>query len=134
MRRPSRLQPTFSVDGGLIYERELAFDSHSLVQTLEPRAYYLLVPPRNQADQPLFDTGYATVDFAQLFRENRFNGADRVGDANQLTLALSSRVFSATRGTEARPGQCRSDLLLPRPWDHPARPRPGGRFRLGHHR
>ena len=97
---PSRLQPTFSVDGGLIYERELAFDSRSLVQTLEPRAYYLLVPPRNQADQPLFDTGYATVDFAQLFRENRFNGADRVGDANQLTLALSSRVFSATRGTE----------------------------------
>ena len=97
---PSRLLPTFSVDGGLDYERELALGSQALVQTLEPRAYYLLVPSRRQDDQPLFDTGYASLDFAQLFRENRFNGADRVGDANQLTLGLRSRLLSPARGTE----------------------------------
>ncbi len=97
---PSRLLPTFSVDGGLIYERNLVLASHSLVQTLEPRAYYLLVPSRHQSDQPLFDTAYSSLDFAQLFRENRFSGADRIGDANQLTLALSSRLLSRTRGTE----------------------------------
>ena len=97
---PSRLLPSFSVDGGLVYEREIAFATQNLVQTLEPRAYYLLVPSTRQDDQPLFDTGYASLDFEQLFRENRFNGADRVGDANQLTLAVTSRLFSAARGTE----------------------------------
>lgn len=97
---PSRLLPIFSVDGGLIYERDLSLASRSLVQTLEPRAYYLLVPSRRQGDQPLFDTAYSSPDFAQLFRENRFSGADRVGDANQLTLAISSRLLSRTRGTE----------------------------------
>ncbi|MCB1788215.1 MAG: LPS assembly protein LptD, partial [Gammaproteobacteria bacterium] len=35
-----------------------------------------------------------------LFRENRFNGPDRFGDANQLTLALTSRVFSDQSGAE----------------------------------
>ena len=97
---PSRLLPTFSVDGGLVYERDITFGSQTLMQTLEPRAFYLLVPPHNQADQPLFDTGYSSLDFAQLFRENRFNGTDRVGDANQLTLGLGSRLLSPTRGTE----------------------------------
>ena len=97
---PSRLLPFFSADGGLVYERDMTFDSHALVQTLEPRAFYLFVPKRDQADLPLFDTGYASVDFAQLFRENRFNGADRVGDANQLTLALGSRLLSPIWGTE----------------------------------
>lgn len=97
---PSRLLPTFSVDGGLVYERNIAFASQDLVQTLEPRAYYLLVPSTRQDDQPLFDTGYASRDFGQLFRENRFNGADRVGDANQLTLGVTSRLLSPTRGTE----------------------------------
>ena len=97
---PSRLLPTFSVDGGLVYERDLAFGDGGLVQTLEPRAYYLLVPSRNQDDQPLFDTGYASFDFAQLFRENRFNGADRIGDANQLTLAVTSRLLAPESATE----------------------------------
>ncbi len=97
---PSRLLPTFSVDSGLMYEREIAFASQDLVQTLEPRAYYLLVPSTGQDDQPLFDTGYASPDFSSLFRENRFNGADRVGDAHRLTLALTSRLLSPTRGTE----------------------------------
>ena len=97
---PSRLLPTFSIDSGLHYERNLALASGSFVQTLEPRAFYLLVPSRNQDDQPLFDTGYASDDFAQLFRENRFNGADRIGDANQLTLGLRSRLLSSSRGAE----------------------------------
>ena len=97
---PSRLLPTFSVDGGLVYERRTTFASQDLVQTLEPRAYYLLVPSTRQDGQPLFDTGYAGLDFGQLFRENRFNGADRVGDANQLTLAVTSRLLSPSRGTE----------------------------------
>ena len=104
-RSPSRLLPLVSVDGGLVFERELRFAERPLVQTLEPRAYYLLVPARSQSDQPLFDTGYASFDFAQLFRENRFNGADRVGDANQLTLALSTRLLSPAQGRElARAG------------------------------
>ena len=35
-----------------------------------------------------------------MFRENRFVGGDRIGDANQATLALSTRLFGADDGVE----------------------------------
>jgi len=37
---------------------------------------------------------------AHLFRDNRFTGGDRIGDANQLTLALTSRVLKPDTGAE----------------------------------
>ena len=90
---PSRLIPTFSLDGGAFLERPFRFADRALIQTLEPRAYYLFTPFDGQDDQPVFDTGQYTFSFAQLFRDDRFAGADRVGDANQLTLALTSRFL-----------------------------------------
>lgn len=90
---PSRLIPTFSLDGGAFFERPFKFADRSLIQTLEPRAYYLFTPFDGQDDQPVFDTAEYTFSFAQLFRDDRFAGADRVGDANQLTLALTSRFL-----------------------------------------
>ena len=41
-----------------------------------------------------------TYNYAQLFTENRFVGGDRFGDANQATLALTSR-FLRSGGQEA---------------------------------
>lgn len=95
--RPDRSVPIMSVDSGLFFDRPLADGG---LQTLEPRAYYLYVPYRDQDALPLFDTGRRDFSFDQLFREDRFTGPDRVGDANQLTLALTSRRLDATSGEE----------------------------------
>ncbi|MFU8831815.1 MAG: LPS-assembly protein LptD, partial [Wenzhouxiangella sp.] len=84
-----------SVDAGMVFERGL---NGGRVQTLEPRLFYLYVPNKNQADIPAFDTRELTFGFSQLFHHNRFSGPDRQGDANQLTLALTSRVLETGDG------------------------------------
>lgn len=97
----SRGLPIFSVDSGLIYERNVNWRGRDLIQTLEPRAYYLRVPYRDQRRIPLFDTAIADFNYAQIFSENSFVGGDRMSDANQLTLAATSRLISSTTGQEA---------------------------------
>ena len=87
-----------SVDAGLFFERE--FSNNKIIQTLEPRLFYLHVPFENHTDIPLFDTGEYDFTFAQLFRENRFTGIDRIADSNQFTLALSSRFITKETGDE----------------------------------
>ena len=99
---PSRLVPSFSLDGGAFFERPVTFHGRSLTHTIEPRLYYLYVPFRSQDDLPIFDTGHFTFNFAQIFRENRFSGRDRIGDANQVTLALTSRLLDERGGELAR--------------------------------
>ena len=95
---PTRTLPSFSIDGGLIFERE-AF-SNRVRNTLEPRLFYLYTPERNHEDIPLFDTGEYEFSFAQLFRTDRFTNADRVSDANQLTAALTTRFINQNSGDE----------------------------------
>jgi len=97
----SRTLPIFSLDSGLIYERQTNWQGQSLLQTLEPRAYYLRIPNRDQSRIPLFDTAIADFNYAQIFSENGFVGGDRINDANQLTLAVTSRVLYAATGQEA---------------------------------
>ena len=97
---PSRGLPIYSVDSGLYLERGLKLFGSALTQTLEPRLYYLYVARRNQEDFPVFDTTQALLTFYQLFETNRFTGPDRMGDANQLTAAVTSRVLSNTTGFE----------------------------------
>jgi len=86
-----------SIDAGLFFERPL---SGGYQQTLEPRLYYLNVPFKEQGDIPLFDTSTPNFTVAQLFRDNRFVGRDRIGDANQLTFALTSRILNPNTGIE----------------------------------
>jgi len=62
--------------------------------------YYVYVPHRDQDDIPLFDTGLADFNFAQIFSENAFVGSDRISDANQLTAALTSRLINPQTGAE----------------------------------
>ena len=97
---PSRTLPIFSLDSGLYLERDLNWFGKNLVQTLEPRLYYLYVPYRDQSELPLFDTGRSTESFAQYFSDNRFSGPDRVGDANQVTAGVTSRFMNAASGRE----------------------------------
>ncbi len=97
---PERSLYTASLDTGLIIEREGSWFGNAFTQTLEPRLFYLYTPRENQDELPVFDTSEFDLSFANLFRENRFNGADRVGDANHLTVALTSRTLDGGTGEE----------------------------------
>lgn len=99
-RSPSRGTPIASLDAGMIFERQAHLFGRGMLQTLEPRLYYLRVPYENQDDLPLFDTQELTFGFAQLFRSNRFSGADRQMDANQATFALTTRLLEESSGRE----------------------------------
>ncbi|MDR1164047.1 MAG: LPS assembly protein LptD [Candidatus Accumulibacter sp.] len=92
--------PVFSVDSGMTFERKSHWFGRDYTQTLEPRLYYLNIPYKNQSQIPVFDTGLADFNFAQIFSENQFSSWDRVSNANQLTAGLSSRLLDPRNGTE----------------------------------
>lgn len=106
---PSRNLPIASIDAGLTFDRNANWFGKQYTQTLEPRLYYLRVPYRNQDDIPIFDTSYQTFDYWQLFSPNQFSGADRQMNANDLTLALTSRLLdeSGAERLSASVGQIR---------------------------
>lgn len=87
--------PQFALKGGLVFERPIQFFGQSYTQTLEPETQYLYVPHQNQSKLPLFDTGNRSLAFSNLFALNRFTGSDRIGDANQITTALTTRFLDA---------------------------------------
>ncbi|WP_255992165.1 LPS-assembly protein LptD [Chitinolyticbacter albus] len=96
----SRVVPLFSLDSGLVFERDDTFRGLAYTQTLEPRAYYVYVPYRDQSMLPNFDSGQTDFSLAQIFTENQFSGNDRINDANQLTLAVTSRFYESETGIE----------------------------------
>lgn len=96
----NRTLPTLSIDSGLFFDRETNWFGEKIDQTLEPRLYYLYTPYEDQSSLPVFDTSSHGLSFGNLFLENRFSGADRVGDANQLTAALTSRSLNGESGRE----------------------------------
>ena len=95
-----RSLPIGSLDSGLFFERSLSLSDAAYTQTLEPRLYYLHVPYRDQNALPLFDTTLSDFSFSQMFRDNRFTGVDRQGDAEQMTVALTSRFIENAVGAE----------------------------------
>ena len=97
----SRVVPTFSLDSGLQFERKASVFGRSLTQTLEPRAFYVRTPFRDQSFLPNYDSGVNSFNFATLFTENAFVGDDRISDANLLTLGLTSRLLDPATGAEA---------------------------------
>ncbi len=96
-RSPSRVAPAFTLDSGLVFEREL---SGGRVQTLEPRALYTYVPYRNQDAIPLFDTGLPDLRLERLFDPQRYVGGDRLADANQVALGITSRLLDNDTGRQ----------------------------------
>ena len=97
----SRVVPTFSLDTGLQFERDAAYFGRSFIQTLEPRAFYVRTPFRDQNYLPNYDSGANSFNFATIFTENAFVGNDRISDANLLTLGLTSRLIDHASGAEA---------------------------------
>ncbi|AYQ27791.1 MULTISPECIES: LPS-assembly protein LptD [unclassified Polaromonas] len=97
----SRVVPTFSLDAGLQFERNASFLGRSFTQTLEPRAFYVRTPYRDQSLLPNYDSGINDFNFATVFTENAFVGNDRISDANLLTLGVTSRLLDPGTGAEA---------------------------------
>ncbi len=96
----SSVVPTFSLDSGLVFERESALWGRSFVQTLEPRAFYVYTPYRNQSMLPNYDTGIADFNFASIYMENAFVGHDKIADNNLLTMGLSTRFLDPDSGSQ----------------------------------
>ncbi len=96
----SRVVPTFSIDSGLQYERKTSYFGRNFTQTLEPRAFYVRTPYRDQSVLPNYDSGLNDFNFATVFSENTFVGNDRISDANLLTLGVTSRLLDPDTGAE----------------------------------
>lgn len=98
---PSFAVPIVSIDSGLYLEKNAKWFGESVLQTLEPRLFYAFAPEEDQSDVPIFDTSQVSLDnVSNIYRENRFFGEDRVGDTNQLTLGLTTRVIENESGDE----------------------------------
>jgi len=96
---PTRKLPFARVDTGLVFERNAGSQGQRTL-TLEPRVVYSYVPYRNQDGLPIFDTGLPDLNLTELFRTNRYVGEDRIGDANQVAVALTTRLFDHVSGAQ----------------------------------
>jgi LPS-assembly protein len=94
----TRSVPIASVDTGLILER--AMNGSNRIQTIEPRLLYVSIPYRNQDDLPIFDTITPDLNLVQLYRKNRFLGLDRIGDTEQVSIGVTTRVLDLDTGRE----------------------------------
>ncbi len=92
--------PTFSLDSGLVFEREATLMGRNVVQTLEPRAFYVYTPYRDQSMLPNYDTGANDFNFATIYTENAFVGNDKIADNNLLTLGLTTRYIDPDNGAQ----------------------------------
>ncbi|HZR37144.1 MAG TPA: LPS assembly protein LptD [Nevskia sp.] len=93
--QPQRTLPVLSGEGGLHFER---ITDSGVLQTLEPKLFYLYVPYHAQDQLPVFDSGEPDFDFPELFARNRYTGEDRISDANQITSAVTTRLIDPDSG------------------------------------
>ncbi|MHB1948943.1 MAG: LPS-assembly protein LptD [Gammaproteobacteria bacterium] len=99
-KNPSRMLPIFDLNSELYFERHASLFKKYYRQTLEPRFYYTYIPFRDQNQLPIFDTTVNTLTYDQLFMYNRFSGLDRINDANQIAVGLTTRLIEGQSGTE----------------------------------
>jgi LPS-assembly protein len=97
----TRVVPTVSLDSGLVFERDASFFGRNFRQTLEPRAFYVNTPYRDQSMLPNYDSAANDFNFATIYTENAFGGNDRIADNNLLTLGASTRLLDPDTGAEA---------------------------------
>lgn len=100
-RTASRVVPSFSLDSGLVFERDTSLLGRAFRQTLEPRAFYVYTPYRDQSKLPNYDSAFNDFNFATVYTENEFSGNDRISATNALTVGVSSRLIDPDTGAEA---------------------------------
>ena len=96
----TRTLPIFSLDSGLYFERDTSVVKNNYTQTIEPRLFYVYIPYKDQDLLPVFDSSVANLNMSTLFTENQFNGDDRINNANQISLAVTSRMIDSDTGVE----------------------------------
>lgn len=106
---PSVTVPQASIDLGVFFERDGSWFGDDYLQTFEPRLFYFYSQHEEQDDflnltntgrDILFDTSELTFSYSQLFRHSRFAGTDRIEDANQVSVGLTTRFLGAQSGAE----------------------------------
>ena len=97
---PSAGAPMASIDAGLLFERVIDLGADAMTQTLEPRLYYLYSGYTDQRANPFFDSAELTFSYDQMYRDTRFSGHDRIDDANQVTVGVTTRLFNNADGRE----------------------------------
>lgn len=95
-----RTLPIVSLDSGLFFDRDFKVSDRAYLQTVEPRLFYVYIPDSKQTNIPIFDTSESDLNFSTLFSENQFTGNDRINNANQLSLSLTTRLIEADTGTQ----------------------------------
>ena len=97
----TRTVPTFSLDSGLVFERDAGLLGRAFRQTLEPRLFYVNTPYVDQNYLPNYDSGANDFNFASIYTENAFVGHDRISDNNLLTAGVTTRLLDPDTGAEA---------------------------------
>jgi LPS-assembly protein len=92
--------PTYSLDTGLVFERDTQLLGRGYTQTLEPRAYYTYTPYRDQSRVPLYDTALTDFNFGSIYSDNSYTGRDRIADNNLLTVGMTTRYLNPQDGAE----------------------------------
>lgn len=100
----NRTLPIVSLDSGVYFDRQTNLFDTAYTHTLEPRAYYVYIPYHDQSKIPIFDTAFTTLNQNSIFYENQFSGDDRINNANQVTLAVTSRLINSETGIERLSG------------------------------
>lgn len=100
MRRASRVLPTITLDGGLIFERNTRMFGRNVQHTLEPRLFYAYAPYKQQDHLPVYDSAMRDLNLSSIFSSNPFTGYDRISDTNTLTAGVTSRLYDAGSGAE----------------------------------
>ncbi|MGL5396303.1 MAG: LPS assembly protein LptD [Shewanella sp.] len=89
----SRTIPQVRINGQINFERFTELFDQNYRQTLEPQFQYLYVGYEDQRGIGIYDTAQLQDDYFGLFRDRRFSGLDRIADANQVTLGITTRLF-----------------------------------------
>lgn len=92
--------PIFDIASGAALDKDITLFSYAFQQTLEPQIYYTYIPLHRQSDIPVLDTTVNNLTYDQLFNYNRFSGIDRIGDANQVGIGVTSRLIDQDSGIE----------------------------------
>jgi LPS-assembly protein len=100
VRDADRSVPIFSTEAGLFFERDTTIGGREFLHTLEPKLFYVYIPFRDQRHLPNFESGPTDINFATIYGENTYSGHDRIGDANQVTLGVTSRLIDPQSGIE----------------------------------
>jgi LPS-assembly protein len=95
-----RTLPIASLDSGLFFDRNFKIADRRYSQSIEPRMYYVYIPNSDQSNIPIFDTSESDLNFSSLFNENQFTGNDRINNANQLSLGLTTRLIESDSGIQ----------------------------------